>query len=102
MALEGGRNASQLLISEPTPHTVQTLRLLQKTLGVTFDFSYSDRVKLDGFGLQTEAEAAEGKENGMQTSMDADIEGGDDVEKPIPLVATCFGSGIKNINMAIR
>nr|CDS28000.1 RNA 3' terminal phosphate cyclase protein [Hymenolepis microstoma] len=106
MALEGGRNASQLLISEPTPHTVQTLRLLQKTLGVTFDLSYADRVKSNGFGLQTEAEATveEGMKDGMQTlaNDDIDLDGGGDVEKPIPLLATCFGSGIKNINMAIR
>lgn len=35
MAFEGGRNASQLLISAPTPHTIETLRLIQKTIGVS-------------------------------------------------------------------
>ncbi|VDM20757.1 unnamed protein product [Hydatigera taeniaeformis] len=105
MALEGGRNASQLLISEPTPHTIQTLRLLHKIMEVTFDLTYIDRVKLNekkeegganesaGIGLQKEkVNPMNAREEGEESS----------AECPVPLVAICFGSGLKNINLSVR
>ena len=56
MALEGGHNASQLLISEPTPHTIQVLRLLQKVLGasaisflIVFEWKKSSDMKLSTY-----------------------------------------------------
>uniref|UniRef100_A0A0X3PGX6 RNA 3'-terminal phosphate cyclase-like protein n=2 Tax=Schistocephalus solidus TaxID=70667 RepID=A0A0X3PGX6_SCHSO len=75
MALEGGHNASQLLISAPTPYTVSSLRLIRQCLGVTFDLAYKEM-----------EESAQ--ENGSEMT-------------PPPLIATCFGSGLKNVNLSI-
>ncbi|KAL7058077.1 hypothetical protein AAHC03_016944 [Spirometra sp. Aus1] len=75
MALEGGHNASQLLISAPTSYTVSSLRLIRRCLGVTFDLSYK------------EVEESTQDENSEAT--------------PPPLIATCFGSGLKNVNLSI-
>ncbi|VDK37150.1 unnamed protein product [Taenia asiatica] len=100
MAFEGGRNASQLLISEPTPHTVQTLRLLRKVMGVTFDLTYVDRVKLNEEKTDKEEMRLEkGSVNRMDNSGEDEESS---LERPVPLVATCFGSGLKNINLSIR
>ncbi|VDN09297.1 unnamed protein product [Dibothriocephalus latus] len=75
MALEGGHNASQLLISAPTPYTVSSLRLIRQCLGVTFDLAYKE--------LEESAQ-----DDSLETA-------------PPPLIATCFGSGLKNVNLSI-
>ncbi|KAH9282245.1 RNA 3'-terminal phosphate cyclase-like protein [Echinococcus granulosus] len=112
MAFEGGRNASQLLISDPTPHTVQTLRLLRKVIGVTFDLTYADRMKLNEEEEEEEEEEEKEKEKkkeiGLEeentSRMDDSEEAKEEasLERPVPLVATCFGSGLRNINLSIR
>ncbi|KAL5965392.1 RNA 3'-terminal phosphate cyclase-like protein [Taenia solium] len=102
MAFEGGRNASQLLISEPTPHTVQTLRLLRKVMGVTFDLTYVDRVKLNEekkTDKKEEMRLEQGSVNRMDNSGEDEESSS---ERPVPLMATCFGSGLKNLNLSIR
>ena len=50
---------------------------------------------------ETEKEAEESeKEN--TNRMDVEDDENLSKERPVPLVATCFGSGIKNVNLAIR
>ncbi|VDD75273.1 unnamed protein product [Mesocestoides corti] len=105
MAFEGGHNASQLLISAPTPYTVQTLRLLQKVLGVTFDLTYADHYKAKKEEEETDGDEEEEEEeirDGLKSSTDAENGDSSALQPPTPLVATCFGSGLKNLNLAIR
>ncbi|KAL5106487.1 hypothetical protein TcWFU_010536 [Taenia crassiceps] len=98
-----GRNASQLLISEPTPHTIQTLRLLRKVIGVTFDLTYTDRMKLnEGGEKRTNKEEMRLEKANVNRMDDREENANSFPERPVPLVATCFGSGLKNINLSIR
>lgn len=70
---------------------------------MTFDLTYADHGEIDQNGDDQ-------KDEGMMTRAVGVNGSGDDhhnqtggpVQAPTPLIATCFGSGLKNINMSVR
>ena len=70
---------------------------------MTFDLTYADRMNLNGAAKEEEKAKDEDAEkvDADQTISDED-DGDSSEERPVPLVATCFGSGVKNVNLSIR
>ncbi|CAH8653575.1 unnamed protein product [Schistosoma rodhaini] len=87
MACESGRNASRLAVGNLSEYSVCTLRLIQKFLGVTFNFHYQSQNNL----IKLSEEDVEANKNESDINSNSKI-----------LVATCFGAGVQNINKSIR
>nr|AAW26840.1 unknown [Schistosoma japonicum] len=88
MACESGRNASRLAVGNLSEYSIYTLRLIQKFLGVTFNFQY-----------QSQKNPTKSSEENMHEEKydESDIDANGKI-----LIATCFGAGVQNINKSIR
>ncbi|KAK4475643.1 hypothetical protein MN116_000913 [Schistosoma mekongi] len=88
MACESGRNASRLAVGNLSEYSIHTLRLIQKFLGVTFNFQY-----------QSQNNPTKSSEENMHEERhdDSNIDANGKI-----LIATCFGAGVQNINKSIR
>ncbi len=69
---------------------------------VTFDLTYADRVKKPGGEEKEGDKDAESDGEGESEMPEEDVNGDLPVQPPTPLIATCFGCGLKNINMSVR
>lgn len=55
-------------------------------------------MKLNGISSKTDKQEDHELEEANGNSMEEAI----NEEQPVPLIATCFGSGMRNVNLAIR
>ncbi|CAH8592417.1 unnamed protein product [Schistosoma turkestanicum] len=87
MACESGRNASRLAVGNLSEYSIRTLRLIQKFLGVTFNFQYQSQ----NIPIALSEDDVQKDENESNIDSNSKI-----------LIATCFGAGVQNINKSIR